>query len=110
MARARVNPNAILPAEVLTAIIVDCIVHNSDFASAPFATHVDYYLPDTALSISHVCRMWRGIALGTGGKKLWTHAPLRHNTTCIETFMQRSHPLPVFFKIEALMRDDVGLI
>ncbi|KZV73438.1 hypothetical protein PENSPDRAFT_648964 [Peniophora sp. CONT] len=97
----RVNLNSILPVEVLTTIIVDRIVDDRSFTSPP--SHVKHsYLADVALSISHVCRLWRTIALGPSGKRLWTHAPSRHTAACVEAFMQRSHPLPVFLRIEAV--------
>ncbi|KZV73439.1 hypothetical protein PENSPDRAFT_297748 [Peniophora sp. CONT] len=96
---ARVN--AILPVEVLTAIIVDQLVDDADFAAVPHG-----YLADTALSVSQVCQLWRNISLSPGGKRLWTHAPLRHKAVCVDAFMTRSHPLPVFLKIEAIMRDE----
>ncbi|KZV73440.1 hypothetical protein PENSPDRAFT_682918 [Peniophora sp. CONT] len=96
-----VNLNTMLPVEVLTAILVDHIVDNPKFAAVPYG-----YLAKTALSISQACQLWRNISLSPGGKRLWTHAPLRHKAMCVDAFMARSHPLPVLLKIEAIMRDE----
>ncbi|KZV73441.1 hypothetical protein PENSPDRAFT_750183 [Peniophora sp. CONT] len=93
-----VNLNAILPVEVLSAILVDHIVDDPDFASVPHG-----YLAELSISISHVCQLWRSIAFSPVGKRLWTHAPLRHKAAaCVDAFMQRSHPLPIFLKIEII--------
>ncbi|VDC06623.1 unnamed protein product [Peniophora sp. CBMAI 1063] len=97
--------NVALPVEILTTILVDCIVDHPDYTAAPHrATYT--YLADISLAISHACRLWRNIALSPGGRRLWAHAPLRHKPACVDAFMQRSHPLPVLLKFEAILIDD----
>ncbi|KZV73445.1 hypothetical protein PENSPDRAFT_648969 [Peniophora sp. CONT] len=86
-------PIARLPAELVTGII-NIIAHDSVHG------RWDDYLPDESIAISHVCKFWRDAALGSGGKVLWTRAPLRHSAACVRAFMERSHPLPVFLSVE----------
>ncbi|KZV73446.1 hypothetical protein PENSPDRAFT_648970 [Peniophora sp. CONT] len=82
-----------LPVELLTEII-------NIIAYDPIYDCRGQYLPIDSITISQVCRLWRDVALGSGGKLLWTRAPLRHNDVCVHAFMERSHPLPVSLAIE----------
>ncbi|KZV73448.1 hypothetical protein PENSPDRAFT_732940 [Peniophora sp. CONT] len=53
-----------------------------------------------ALSVSQVCRFWRMVALGPGGRTLWKNIPIWSTVDCARAFIERSAPLPFSLVIE----------
>ncbi|VDC06618.1 unnamed protein product [Peniophora sp. CBMAI 1063] len=53
-----------------------------------------------AIRISHVCRFWRTVAFGPGGRMLWTHIPIWSGVDCARAFIERSDPLPFTLNID----------
>ncbi|KAI0313886.1 hypothetical protein OF83DRAFT_1175263 [Amylostereum chailletii] len=68
------------------------------FARLPSKPHrnVRRHLP--LVVVSHVCRYWRRIALGTPG--LWTRIPLTHGPEWAAEALKRSKPFPINLNLQ----------
>ena len=86
-----------LPVELFDYIFIECAVQPPGTDPKKLIGRRPYS-PDW-ISITHVCRRWRQIALNC--PRLWTHITANLSAACIATFASRSSPKPMIVEISA---------
>lgn len=81
-----------LPLELIEQIFIDCTHTGVALRSFKLTRSPKW------ISITHVCRLWRQIALGC--PRLWTHITPDLSSTWIAAFASRSKSVPLLVEIE----------
>ncbi|KAL5499185.1 hypothetical protein ACEPAH_1703 [Sanghuangporus vaninii] len=90
-----------LPFEILSDIFLGTILHHLDLKSAPASAE----FINAPLRISHVCRIWREVAVNDG--RLWSHLTLggwtghqhKIRKPIFDTWLARSKEAPLNYRI-----------